>query len=262
MRQTALITGASRGIGYELAKVFAEHGFDLIVVARSEESLNALANECRSEHGVQVDVLASDLLDADAPARLVESVDKRDLRVDVLVNDAGLLESGRFEEIELGANLRLMDLNLRVLTELTHRLLGGMIERGRGRILNVASLSAFQPVPMLALYAASKAFVLSLSESLSEELRGTGVSVTALCPGLTKTEMFDRAQEATAAARWTPDFLVSDARSVAVDGYQACMARRAVVVPGFPNRLMASLTPMYPRSLVRGMGGWLGRRFN
>jgi short-subunit dehydrogenase len=258
MRKTALITGASRGIGRELARVFAERGFDLIAAARNEEQLRELERECH-KHGSEVLVYPVDLLDRSAPKRLLEAVEEHGKPIDVLVNDAGVLETGNFAELDLDAQLRIVDLNVRALTELTHRFLPGMIARGSGRILNVGSTSAFQPIPTLGLYAASKAFVLSLSESLSEELRDTGVTVTALCPGLTRTDMLDRVQE-NEAARWTPEFLVSDSRSVAEEGYEACMAGRVIVVPGLPNRLMASVTPLYPRWLVRGIGGFIGRR--
>lgn len=259
-RETALITGASGGIGLELAQVFAEQGFDLVVVARREAQLEALAERCRKEHGATVDVLPMDLLVPDASARLVEQLEDARLTVDVLVNNAGLMELGAFAQIGLEAQERLMQLNVVVLTTLTRRLLPGMLERRRGRILNVASTSSFQPVPSMALYAASKAFVLSLSESLSEELKDSGVTVTALCPGITKTDMYDRSMNEHEVARNLPDLFLSEAQDVAREGYAACMAGRAVVVPGVPNRLLASAVQLYPRWLVRSVGGFIGRR--
>ncbi len=259
-RETVLITGASGGIGLELAREFAGHDFDLIIVARRESNLQALAERCRREHGVRVHVLPMDLLGPDAAAKLVQQIEDNGLGVDVLVNNAGLMEMGGFAEIEIDRHERLLQLNVMLLTSLTRRLLPDMIERGRGRILNVASTSSFQPVPSMALYAASKAFVLSLSESLSEELKGTGVTVTALCPGITKTEMYDRASEEHAIARSLPGFLLSDVETVARDGYEACVAGRAVVVPGLPNQLMAGAIGFYPRWIVRGIGGLIGRR--
>jgi len=259
-RETVLITGASGGIGLELARVFAEHGFDLIIVARREIELEALAESCRSEWGVRVHVLPMDLLAPDAPAKLAQQVADCGLEVDVLVNNAGLMDMGGFTQIEIDRHERLLQLNVNVLTSLTRRMLPAMIERGRGRILNVASTSSFQPVPSMALYAASKAFVLSLSESLSEELKGTGVTVTALCPGITKTEMYDRAYDENANARSVPGFLLSDVETVARDGYEACLAGRAVVVPGLPNQLLAGAVGFYPRWMVRGIGGLIGRR--
>ena len=141
-----------------------------------------------------------------------------------------------------------------------NRKVPAMIDRGHGRVMNVASTSSFQPVPSLALYAASKAFVLSLSESLSEELKGTGVTVTALCPGITKTDMYDRVHDEYETVQSLPELFLSDVGDVAREGYEACIAGRAVVVPGLPNRLMASAVGFYPRWLVRGIGGLVGRR--
>jgi hypothetical protein len=258
--ETALITGASAGIGRALAEVFAENGFDLVVVARSEDALEELAERCRTEHGVEAAVLPLDLQQTEAPAQIVAAIAERGIEVDVLVNNAGLLDSGRFADIDLDAHARLVQLNVAALTALTHRFVGLMIARGRGRILNVSSITAFQPVPTLALYAASKAFVLSLSESLAEELKGTGVSVTALCPGLTKTSMFDRTAAVNAAARWVPDFLLSEVDDVARDGFDGCLAGETIVIPGLRNRFFTSLTQLSPRWLVRGVGGLVGRR--
>jgi short-subunit dehydrogenase len=259
-RETVLITGASGGIGLELAREFAKNGFDLIIVARRESELEALAEICRSEWGVRVHVLPMDLLVPDASAKLVQQVADCGLEVDVLVSNAGLMDLGEFAQIEIDRHERLLQLNVIVLTSLARRLLPAMIARGRGRILNVASTSSFQPVPSMALYAASKAFVLSLSESLSEELKGTGVTVTALCPGITKTEMYDRAHDEHASARSVPGFLLSDVETVAREGYEGCVAGRAVVVPGLPNQLLAGAVGFYPRWIVRGIGGLIGRR--
>jgi short-subunit dehydrogenase len=259
-RETALITGASGGIGLELARVFAEQGFDLIVVARRATELKALAERCRQEHGVRVHVRPTDLLALAAPSKLVQQLYDDGLEVDVLVNNAGLMDMGGFAAIDVDRHERLLQLNVVVLTSLARRILPAMIERGHGRILNVASISAFQPVPSMALYAASKAFVLSLSESLSEELKGTGVTVTALCPGITKTEMLDRAQDEHSIARTVPGIFLSDVQDVAQEGFEACLAGKAVVVPGLPNQMVASAVGFYPRWLVRGVGGLIGRR--
>jgi short-subunit dehydrogenase len=259
-RQTTLITGASSGIGLELASIFAEKGFDLVLVARREDRLRALAERLESAHRVRVTVLPMDLLTDGAPTHLFEAVGRQGIEIDVLVNNAGVLEVGAFREIGLEDQLRLIDLNVRALVALTHLWLAPMLARGGGRILNVASLAAFQPVPSMTVYAAAKAFVLSLTESLSEELRGTGVTLTALCPGLTRTEMADRAKESSEAVRWLPDVLIADVEGVAREGYEACMEGRVVAVPGVPNRLVSTLVGTYPRWLVRRVGGWFGRR--
>ena len=259
-RETVLITGASSGIGRELAGLFAENGFDLVVVARREAELESLAAHCRREHGVRVHVVPMDLLGPNAAAKLGQQVEDEDLEIDVLVNNAGLMDMGGFVEIDIDRHERLLQLNVIVLTSLTRRLLPAMIERGHGRVMNIASTSSFQPVPSLALYAASKAFVLSLSESLSEELKGTGVTVTALCPGITKTDMYDRAHDEHETVQSLPGIFLSDVGDVAREGYAACIAGRAVVVPGLPNQLLAGSVGFYPRWLVRGIGGLIGRR--
>jgi hypothetical protein len=258
--ETVLVTGASSGIGLELAQVFASHGFDLILVARREPELEALAERVRREHGVRAMVLPADLLIPDASAALVDALEEQSLEVDILVNNAGLMDMGGFADLDVGKHERLLQLNVVVLASLTRRLLPSMIERGRGRILNVASTSSFQPVPSMALYAASKAFVLSFSESLSEELKGTGVTVTALCPGITKTDMYDRAHDEHDMVQNVPGPFLSKVEDVAREGYEACVAGEAVVVPGLPNRLVASAVQLYPRWLVRTVGGFVGRR--
>jgi len=258
--ETVLLTGASAGIGLSLARLFAENGFDLVLVARRKAELEELAETCRAEQRVRAEAIAMDLLEPGAPTKLVERLEADELAVDVLVNNAGLMEMGRFAKLDVEKHERLLQLNVLVLASLTHRLLQPMVARGHGRILNVSSTSSFQPVPSLALYAASKAFVLSFSESLSEELKGTGVTVTALCPGFTRTDMLDRAQDEHEATQAIPGFLLSDVDSVARAGFEGCMAGQAVVVPGLPNRLAASLVQLYPRWLVRTVGGIVGRR--
>jgi short-subunit dehydrogenase len=259
-KETALVTGASAGIGLELAGILAEKGFDLALVARRETELLEVARQLEAAHGVHVTVHPLDLLQQNAGEQLWDELERADVVVDVLVNNAGVIEIGSFQGLPLDRLLRLVQLNALVVTELCHRFLAPMVGRGHGRILNVASLAAFQPVPALALYAATKAFVLSLSESLSEELKGTGVTVTALCPGLTRTHMVEQAEAASPLVRRTPDFLISDSHEVAVQGIDACLSGRVVVVPGAPNRLQASLVGFYPRSLVRALSGMIGRR--
>ncbi len=258
--QTALVTGASAGIGREIAGVLAEKGFDLVLVARRGAELSQLALQLENEHGVRAVAHPVDLLRENAAADLQSELEREGVIVDLLVNNAGLIEVGAFRELPLDRLLRLVRLNTGVLTELTHRFLGSMVERGHGRVLNVASLAAFQPVPSLAVYAATKAFVLSFTESLSEELKGTGVSATALCPGLTRTHMVEQAQEASSLARATPSFLISETADVAREGVEACLAGRVIVVPGVPNRLQANAVRFYPRWLVRTIGGLVGRR--
>ncbi len=255
--QTALVTGASAGIGLEIACELAARGFDLVLVARRAAELERLSRFLQRDHEVRARAVPLDLLAPDAGDSLETQLEGEP--VDLLVNNAGVIEIGAFRELDRESLLRLVQLNAVALTDLTHRFLQPMVDRGRGRILNVASLAAFQPVPALNVYAATKAFVLSLTESLSEELKGTGVTITALCPGLTRTDMVDKAQRQNPLARLTPSFLIADSREVAREGVEACLAGRVVVVPGATNKLQASLVGLYPRSLVRTIGGWIGR---
>jgi uncharacterized protein len=260
-RGTVLVTGASAGIGRELARVFAQHGHDLVLVARSADRLESLAAELRREHTREVRVLPRDLLEPRAPESIFEALCAAGVEVDVLVNDAGVLELGGFDTLPLAALERMIELNTRVLTSLTRLFLPPMRERGRGRILNVASAAAFQPLPALAVYAATKAFVLSLSEALSEELAGTGITVTVVCPGLTTTDMTDKAKASNPNAGYFPDFLMADAGDVALAAYRACEAGRVIEVPGLTNRVLTDWSRLQPRWVTRMLGGVVGRRF-
>jgi short-subunit dehydrogenase len=257
----ALVTGASAGIGRELAWVFAEHGFELVLVARSADRLAELADEIRKAHGCRVTVLPRDLLAPGAAHAVLEAVRASGAEVEVLVNDAGVMELGAFRAMELEVLERMVELNARVLVAMTRLVLPSMLARRRGRILNVASAAAFQPIPSMAVYAATKAFVLSLTEALSEEVRGTGVTVTALCPGLTRTAMVRRAQEHNENASLFPEALMADAAEVARAGYTACMAGRVIEVPGLVNRMLTDWSRLQPRWIVRLLGGLIGRRF-
>ena len=251
-RPTALITGASSGIGYELARVFAASGFDLVVTARREDRLADLAAGLPS--GCRVKVVPVDLSKAKGPARLLAAVKEAGLEIDVLVNNAGIAATGPFQSLSRDQVREMLQVNLRALTELTQGVLPDMIARGRGRILNVASVTAFQAVPGMSLYAATKAFVLSFTEGLSEDLRGTGVTVTALCPGLTRTEMVSQVQGLDLAGPFA-----ASARDVALEGYRACMAGEVVRVPGLLNQAMVSWVQYQPRWLVRLFSGAMAR---
>ena len=187
--------------------------------------------------------------------RLLEQLAVEHIDIDVLVNNAGVAGSGAFAQMDYEQVQAMIALNVRALTGLTHLLLPGMIARGAGRILNVASIVAFQPVPSVAVYAATKAFVLSFSEALSEELKGKGVTVTALCPGLTQTEMV---QDQTANAA-LPPFMVAAAAAVAEEGYQACMNGEVIRVPGAVNQMAVAWGQFQPRWLVRAVAGYVGR---
>ena len=247
-----LVTGASSGIGEALAREFAAREFDLVLTARRYDRLAQIA----SELDVSVNIVACDLTSPTGVTTLIQQVEALGVDIDVLVNNAGIAESGRFEELTAASIEGLISLNINALTGLMHHYVPHMTQRGHGRILNVASVAGFQPVPSMALYAASKAFVLSLTESVSEGLRGTGVSVTALCPGLTKTEMVDalRAQD-------VPPFMMSSVSEVAREGVDAVMAREVIRIPGLANQAAVTWAKLQPRWLVRGLGG-LYARFN
>lgn len=255
-----LITGASAGIGAELARVFAKHGHKLALVARSEDKLHALADELRFEFGTDSIVIPADLSTSKGVTAVVANLDKRKEEIDILVNNAGVLEVGNFSDMPPDDVMRLVNLNIAALTQLTTLLLPRMVERKFGRVLNVASIAAFQPIPTMAAYAASKAYVLSLTEALSEELRGTGVKLTALCPGLTDTAMVAGVKARSATAASLPSMLLSDPKDVAKQGYAALMAGRVIQVPGISNQVSAAWAQVTPRWLTRTLTGFATRR--
>jgi len=254
---TALITGASAGIGAALAPLFAAGGFDLVLVARREAPMKALAAELKRQHGTRSVVLPKDLLRRAAAAEIARSLANE--RIDVLVNNAGFYEIGGFDAMKPERVQQMIQLNVTTATELTRLFLPPMIERGAGRILNIASVAAFQAVPYLSLYAATKAFVLSLTEGLAEELKGTGVTVTAVCPGVTETEGVRSARKKSALAAAVPELFVYDEGEVAKEAFRACMAGEVVCVPGAMVRLMASVN-RYPRSILRIVNGLVARQ--
>ena len=234
--KTALITGASFGIGMEFARIFAREGYNLVLVARSGDKLRQIASEVEKSYGTRSLILATDLTEPGASAYVLDQTTRAGIQVDVLVNNAGFGQYGFFAENDLEECLRQIQLNVTTLTHLTRLYLPGMIERKSGRILNVASTAAFQPGPLMAVYFATKAYVLHLSEALANELNGTGVSVTCLCPGATATEFHKRAN---ATGQRLLKFGSMDARTVAEDGYRALMAGKPVVISGFKNWLLA-----------------------
>jgi short-subunit dehydrogenase len=252
-----LITGASAGIGAELARAFAREGHALTLVARRRAKLAALAAELEREHYVDVRTIVQDLAKPTGPGAVVKAA-QADGPIGILVNNAGVIDVGPFSRSRTDALVNMVDLNVRALTELTSLVVPGMVRRGFGRILNVASLAAFQPVPGMAAYAATKAYVLALTEALSEELKGSGVTVTALCPGVTDTDMASDIQ--AGASTKLPKQLVSDPADVAAEGVKALMAGQVVVVPGFPNQITAAWAQVTPRWLTRYVAGFAARR--
>jgi short-subunit dehydrogenase len=259
-RQTALITGASSGIGEALAHCFAGSGFDVILVARSEATLKQLSESLTGQHGNAAHVKPADLSKPGSAVQLHAAVEREGWNVDVLVNCAGVLEQGAFTSIAPASHQQIIDLNISGLTSMLSAFVPGMVQRGSGRVLNVASVAAFQPVPTLASYAASKAYVLSLSESLAEELRGSGVTVTALCPGITATNMLTQAAGANDKLGQLPGFLIADVKDVAQQAFSACIRGDAICVPGVVNQAAMIASRGTPKWLVRRIGGLLGRK--
>lgn len=264
IRKTALITGASAGIGRAFAEVFAENDYDLVVVARRSEKLEELKAELESEFGVYVTVLAKDLSNPSASQEIYEDLQKQGLEIDVLVNNAGLATVDAVHKADCADIMNLVNVNVVALTNLTKLFLDPMVERGNGRIINVASIVSFFPTPNFAAYGASKAYVLSFSEALSQELRGTGVTVTAICPGYTKTDMISGAVDHAglhSVDKFMPGMLQMDALTVAREGFRKCMQGRAVHVNGIHNQIAAEWVRLYPRWMVRNAGGLMSRVF-
>ncbi|MFH1863111.1 MAG: SDR family oxidoreductase [bacterium] len=245
-RKTALITGASSDIGWELAQIFAAEGYQLALTARRSERLRELADQIAKQGG-SVTTIAKDLTQPNAAQELYAELAQARINVDVLVNNAGFGQYGRFHEADLTVQLEMIQVNVTALTHLTRLFLPDMIQRGGGGILNVASVAGFLPGPMNSVYYATKAYVISLSEALAAELEGTGVAVSVLCPGLTKTEFHQRAGMSNTSV---PDGLVMDARTVAQIGYQGLRKKRWVVVSGWKNKLMAFPFRLAPRKLA------------
>jgi uncharacterized protein len=246
--QTALVTGASAGIGVDLAECFAQDGYDLILAARSEPALREVAERLAKTHGVRATPIAVDLGVPGGGEKLASLVAQQGLTVDVLVNNAGYGHAGAFAGSDRATQLGMIDLNDRALVELTHIYWPGMLERGRGGVLNVASTAAFQPGPLMAIYYASKAFVLSFSEALWEEARGTGVKVSCLCPGPTVSKFRERA--GTGATRLGKTSRPMESMPVAKMGYDAFQQNQRVKVTGGINTLMAETVRFLPRVVL------------
>jgi uncharacterized protein len=252
--ETVLITGASSGIGRELARQFARDGADLVLIARSEGRLRELAGDLAAEYGVTAQVVPVDLSRPGSPDQIVETLAQRDTEVDVLVNNAGFGARGPVAGIGVQRQLEMIEVNVAALTQLTALLLPGMLERRRGAILNVASTAAFQPGPNSAVYYATKAYVLSFTEALAEEVRGSGVRVTCLAPGATDTGFAARAG-ATGSRLFRRG--VMDAARVAQAGHDGLQRGKTLVIPGLRNRVLAFSVRLSPRVLVTKISGYM-----
>jgi short-subunit dehydrogenase len=253
--ETVLITGASSGIGLELAKCFAADGCRLILVARNKIALEKLAEELRGKNKIEAIVLTADLSLKETPKRIFQELSAQKISVDVLVNNAGFGAIGAFAQLPLDRQLEMIQVNITALTELTGLFLSGMIERRRGGILNVSSVAGFVPGPGMAIYYATKAFVLSFTEALAAELEGTGVKVTALCPGPTPTNFGNVAGSKKVRLIRVPGTL---AERVARDGHAAFRRGRTISIPGLQNKFVVFLARLMPRKLIRK----IVRKFN
>ena len=244
--KTALITGGSGGIGLELARQFAAQGHDLVLVSRNRDALEAAAGTLEGEYAIRATVIPADLADPDAPSRIFDTARAEGIEIEFLVNNAGFGLGGEFSKTDINTELDMIQVNVSALVHLTKLFMQPMLARKSGRIMNVASTAAFQPGPLMSIYYATKAFVLSFSEALDEELRNSGVTVTCLCPGTTATHfaenagvtnsgVFARTQKADAVARF---------------GYEAMLSGERVAIPGFRNKIMVQAERLASRKLI------------
>ncbi|MDP9177503.1 MAG: SDR family oxidoreductase [Gemmatimonadota bacterium] len=245
---TALITGGSSGIGLALAREIAAHGHDVVLAARNRDSLEAAAGAIEGKYGVLAHVIPTDLRRADAADQLYETISNQKLEIGILVNNAGFGLGGEFLETDLQREVEMIQVNVTAVTQLTKIFAAGMVRRRSGRVMNVASTAAFQPGPLMAVYYATKAYVLSFSEAIAEELRNTGVTVTALCPGATATAFADTAEISN--TRLFTRIGIADAESVAAYGYKAMMRGERVAIPSLRDKIMVQTERLAPRALV------------
>jgi len=254
--ETALITGASSGIGLDLARVMAP-SFDLVITGRNQTELEKLARELEAQHGNQVHVVPADLARPDAPQAIFAEIERRGLAINVLVNNAGFGTYGNFAESDLEGDLNVIEVNIAALTSLTRLALRGMVERRRGKIMNVASTAGFQPGPLMAVYYATKAYVIMFSEAIANELKSSGVTITCLCPGPTATQF---AQRANMEESKLFKLGAMSSMDVARAGYKGMMAGKTLVIPGLMNKTLAFSVRLSPRKLVTAISRSLQER--
>ncbi|MDZ8056214.1 MAG: SDR family NAD(P)-dependent oxidoreductase [Aulosira sp. ZfuVER01] len=247
-KKTALITGAANGIGYELAYIFALNGYNLVLVDRMAHKLAEVAEKFRKQFGILVKSIVKDLSIQTSPEEIFAELQQEFIKVDVLVNNAGFGIHGLFNETNLNTELEMLQVNLVCLTHLTKLFLKDMVKQGEGKVLNLSSAAAFQPGPLMAVYFATKAYILSFSQALASELEGTGVTVTALCPGPTESAFHERT--GIAGAKQAESNNMMDAKTVAKIGYRALMEGKTVAIPGLKNKLLAEIVRFTPRKLV------------
>ena len=254
--KTALITGSSEGIGRSFAHIYAKNGHNLVLVARNKIKLEEFAQELKAKYAVEVEVFAADLIPVNAAQKLFEAIAEKELEIDILVNNAGMMQVEKLWESDPLKLNNLLQLNIQSLVNMTQQFVNPMINRGQGKIVNVGSIASFMPTPNFAAYGASKAFVLSFSEGIAEELRGTGVTVTCVCPGMTETKMLSHAQ---GIEKFIPKFLKADPMELAAQAYKASMQGDVVFLDKIANKLLVQWATHYPRWLVRGVNGLFSR---
>lgn len=248
IKGNVLITGASSGIGLEFAKIFAENSYNLYLVARNKDKLNELKNEFEEKYNIKVKILIKDLAIPSTPDEIYNEIINDNIQINILVNNAGFGTYGYFYETDLQSELNEINVNITSLTHLTKLFLREMIKRNEGKILNVASTAAFQPGPLMAVYYATKAYVLSFSEALANELRNTNIKITTLCPGPTKTNFQKTASLDNSRQAMFANYV--DPRKVAKFGYKALMNNRTLSIYGFTNRFVANAVRFIPRKIV------------
>ncbi len=245
IRKTALITGATRGIGYELTKLFADDSYNLVLIARSIDKLKEIQKYLSKKHNIDILIIAKDLSVPNAAIEIFNEIEEKQIIIDVLVNNAGIGDFGLFNNEKLLRIYQIMQINIVSLTELTRLFLKGMVDRKEGKILNVSSMAAFQPGPYMAVYYASKAYVQSFSEAIASELKGTGVTVTALCPGPTKSGF--QHEVGSEGSNLSKLNLLSSSEYVAKYGYRALHEGKKVAIPGFVNASLINTLKFIPR---------------
>jgi uncharacterized protein len=246
--KTALITGAANGIGYEFAQLFARDGYSLVLVDKNEQKLADVITEFKDKFNVLVTGVTKDLSLPTSPLEIYDQMQEASIKIDVLVNNAGFGKLGFFTDSNVTSDLEMLQVNLVCLTHLTKLFLPDMVKRGEGKILNVSSTAAFQPGPLMAIYFATKSYILSFSEAIANELEGTGVTVTVLCPGPTHSAFHQTT--GMAEIQIAQGTKMMDAATVAKIGYHGLMANKTVVIPGVKNQILAKIVSFIPRSLV------------